>query len=252
MAIFIATLFLYFLVTIPFLPFLSRGNKKARYILIHLLQNFCRFGLLFMQVKVKRFDPNQHLSHFSNGLIVCNHMSYIDVLVLYSQMPACFVTSQEIRETPFLGQLCLLAGCLFVERRDKSNLSREVKELSQAMESGLSVTIFPEATSTDGSEVIRFRRPLFQSAIDANKPVLAMTLNYKSVSGAAVTKENRDLLCWYGDMSFLPHLWDFFKQSHVDAEIVIGQLMPVNPESDNALLAEESHRIVSANFHAFR
>ncbi len=252
MAIFIATLFFYFLVTIPFLPFLSRGNRKARFFLIHLLQNFCRFGLLFMQVKVKRHDPSQYLPQFSNGLIVCNHMSYLDVLVLYSQMPSCFVTSQEIRETPFLGQLCLLAGCLFVERRDKTNLSREVKELSQAMESGLSVTIFPEATSTDGSEVIRFRRPLFQSAIDAKKPILAMTLNYKSVSGAPVTKENRDLLCWYGDMSFLPHLWNFFKQSHVEAEILIGSLMNIKLDFDTAALAEQSHKIVSSQFKAFR
>lgn len=238
------TLFSYFLFTSPFLltgQFMPVQTKRWQLKVIGLYARFC---VWFMGIGVE-FNSEGNWPH---GLIVCNHLSYIDVLILASLRPACFVTSVEIKETPVLGQISSLAGCLFVERRNKTNLSQEIKELTQALKMSIPVVIFPEATSTNGESVLRFRRPLFQSAIDAHVPVVPLTLNYQTVDGERVSQANRDLLCWYGDMSFVPHLWNFLK---IKQTLVTIDMAETIVSSDLDTLVQESHLSVSQKFKPF-
>jgi 1-acyl-sn-glycerol-3-phosphate acyltransferase len=83
-----------------------------------------------------------------------------------------------MKNTFFLGQICKFASCLFVERRSRGNLDQEIKEITDALNYGHNVLIFPEGTSTNGDEVLRFKRPLFNAAIFSSKKVLPATLNY--------------------------------------------------------------------------
>jgi 1-acyl-sn-glycerol-3-phosphate acyltransferase len=154
-----------------------------------------------------------------NALVAGNHVSYLDVIVYGSQIRTCFVTSVEIKETPFLGQVCLMGGCLFVERRSRTGLHKEIDQLKEGLERGLNVTIFPEATSTNGERILRFRRPLFLAAIQAQKPVIPICVNYQKLGEEPVTIKNRDKVCWYGDMPFASHLWDVCGFGSIDAEI---------------------------------
>jgi len=175
-----------------------------------------RFCAWFMGLRVRFHGA---VPRDENFLMVANHMSYLDVLGLAAHLPTRFVTSVEMRDTPFLGQIARLAGCLFVERRSRDNLSREVMALSDALGDGERVLVFPEATSTDGSSVLRFRRPLFQAALDAGVRVLPLCLNYRRISGQDVTAKNRDDVCWYGDMGFVGHLWGVFQHHEVVLEV---------------------------------
>lgn len=186
-------------------------------------------------------------SSSKNYLIVSNHLSYLDVLIISSIIPSCFVTSKEIKDSFFLGQIVTLAGCLFVDRRDKRNLKNEIGELRDALRHNLSVTIFPEATSTNGNEVIRFRRPLFESSIATGKPILPLTINYKKISSRPVNASNRDIVCWYGDMDFLPHFLKVLEQDSIDVELVFCPV--IIPEMVNSLeLAIKSHQKISNAF----
>lgn len=178
--------------------------------------------------------------------MVSNHMSYVDVLLLASQRPACFVTSQEIKETPGLGIICQAGGCLFVNRKNRRNLGGEVKELSEAMRDGMTVTIFPEATSSNGHGVLKFRRPLFNAAIDANVPVLPITINYLSIDGVPLQSTNRDVICWYGDMPFFPHIMSLFSTKKIRAQVVVGK--PLSPALEVTELADLSYAHVSSQF----
>ena len=162
----------------------------------------------------------------SNMMIVSNHLSYLDILILSSIFPACYVTSQEVKETIGLGHLTRLAGCLFVERRSRNNLGRETDDIRQALGAGLNVVIFPEGTSTNGDSVLRFRQPLFQAAIDAKKPVLPVTLNYVSMNREPVTRLNRDRLFWYGDMTFLDHFLGLGQVGSIDVRLRISEALP--------------------------
>ncbi len=246
MSIFVLSLGVYFTCTLITLPFITIFNsERVRSIVVSFVGLLSRFALWFMGVKL---TLNGATTYPQGKLIVSNHLSYIDVLVIASRFPSCFVTSVEIKQTPFLGQLCSLAGCLFVERRSRDNLSKEVGALTRALKAGIDVTIFPEATSTNGESVIRFRRPLFQAAIDANVSVLPITLNYRKIDDSRVNPENRDFVFWYGDMPFLGHLWSFFMLKRVDVEMSLSKSIELSEGLDKNLLCERAYDSVFTHY----
>lgn len=244
---FVTALFSYFLTALPFYPYFKVQPMKARRIINKIIGAYARFACWFMGIKVERIVIEE-VGKGENHLIVSNHLSYTDILAICSFYPSCFVTSVEMRDTPILGQICKLAGCVFVERRNKKNLGVEVEEITNALKFGLNVVIFPEATSTNGEEVIRFRRPLFKASQDSGVSVKPITVNYKSMEGEPITLKNRDTVFWYGDMTFADHLWGVFKQKTIVIELTIGQKIEANEGVEHGDLAEMSHEVVSSTY----
>jgi lyso-ornithine lipid O-acyltransferase len=217
---------------------------KRRKRLSRLVSFYSKIGLRILNIDLK---VNGKLPD-GNFLIVCNHMGYLDVICLATVLRSNFVTSVEIRETPFLGYLTQLGGCLYVERRNKSNLINEIKDVVDALKCGINVCIFPEATSTDGSEVIRFRRPLFRAAQEAKVPVLPVTINYNRIDGEIVDVKTRDLLCWYGEMSFLPHLLKMMTLKKIEISLDIHEPVTIHTEEEVPTTADATHDLVASRF----
>lgn len=237
----------YFIITPMLYPYFLVNPMGARKIIRKIVSRFANWTRWFMGVRVNRIIEEE-FNKDEAYLIVSNHLSYTDMLAITSYYPCCFVTSVEMKNIPFLGQICILAGCVFVERRNKKNLGAEVQEITDALKSGLSVVVFPEATSTNGEEVIRFRRPLFRSAIDSGVKVKPLTINYRTLEGEPVTLKNRDFVFWYGDMTFPDHLWGVFKSRFIDVDLTVGKGIEVSQFEDHAELAEKSHEIVSHKY----
>lgn len=182
----------------------------------------------------------------SPAFIVSNHLGYLDALVISSLLPVSFVTSIEMHDTFFIGQITKLAGCLYVERRNKENIHNEISMLTEALNNGVNVCVFPEATSTNGESVLRFRKPLYTAAIQSKTPVIPLCLNYESIDGLPVRSDNRDLLFWYDNMPFFSHLWSLWNIRDAHVRVTFGQ--PILTTSDAASVAEESHLTVSSHF----
>lgn len=236
----------FFLSTLIFYPCFLILPSLTRKFLVEIVSFYARIMLWILGIKAE-FKNADYFDRHPNYLIVSNHLSYIDVMILASRFPACFVTSQEVRRSFFLGQIVSLAGCLFVDRKNRSQLKDEINELREALQTGLNVTVFPEATSTNGDEVLRFRRPLFESSLATEKPILPMTINYKCISGEALSMNNRDTICWYGDMDFFPHFMTLLEQSEIKAEVILSE--PFLPELMPTIeLALKSHELVSRSF----
>ena len=207
--------------------------------IIFVMSSYCKFSLKLIGIRVKKYGK------IESPFVVSNHLSYLDILVLASLHPTAFVTSVEIREMPGLGLLTELGGCLFVERRSRANLSKEIQDLTNALNKNIPVTIFPEATSTNAESVLRFKRPLFQASQDSGKSVTPICINYLKVDGEYLNKQNRDTVCWYGSMDFLPHLWKLMEKREILVEIrVLNSLSPEEP----AIMAVASHQMVQENF----
>lgn len=161
---------------------------------------FSRLMLRLLGVRVTATGPVPP----GGSLVVANHVSYLDILVLAAQRPCVFVTSHEVRDTPFLGLLSVLGGTLFIERRRKGcNIPAEIDTISAVIDAGLTVVIFPEGTSSNGEQVLPFKPTLLAAAGKA--AVIPAAISYDELNGAAVSADNRDTLFWYGDMTFLPH-----------------------------------------------
>ena len=233
-----------FLVVTGVLYLFVWGKWRRTRVGVFVMTLYCRYGLWILGVKVNliNFKP------VPNALYVCNHLSYLDVLVIASHIPSCFVTSVEVKETPFLGQLCVMAGCLFVERRNKLNILVEIRELTEALNRGFSITIFPEATSTDGSSVLRFRKPLYFSAVEAKRPVVPMCLNYRTIAGQPVSVKNRDDICWYGSMDFASHLWRLIGARVVTVDLVFSDVLDSAQFTEVPELVSASQRAVESVF----
>lgn len=223
----------------------SRDIWTFRQKIIPWISAYSRLGIRIMGFRIAIVGPHERLSQ-GPFLVASNHMSYLDILILSSQMPGCFVTSQEIREIPFLGHLCMLAGCLFVERRNKENIHNEIYELTEALRKGMNVIFFPEATSTNGEQILRFRKPLFQSAINAPGKILPMCLNYIAINNDNVSAQNRDLLCWYGDMEFAPHLWKLMRAKTVDVQIQVLDVVTLKTDNPQELAELSQHQVTRA------
>lgn len=212
------------------------------------LKYWARWGCWVLKVRPNPIGTFDRVRDVRGALFVGNHLSYMDVLVFASNIDCGFVTSMEIKETPVLGQVCTMAGCSFVERRNKMNIHNEVREISETLKAGLNVAIFPESTSTNGEQILRFRRPLYTAAIDAGRPVIPFCINYRLVGGRPIDSVSRDTVMWYGDMEFVSHLWALSGNGGTVVDLIFLEPIPTSPADESAALAEASQRAVESVF----
>jgi 1-acyl-sn-glycerol-3-phosphate acyltransferase len=236
----------FFLTTLPLYPWLQLDAKRVRPLLIHLTSFAARFMVMVLGLKVKVSGEVSLWKKRGGHLIVANHMSYLDVILLAASRPTSFVTSVEIKRSLGLGQITQLAGCLFVNRQDRRSLVGEVSELAEALRAGLDVVVFPEATSTNGEALRRFKRPLFNAALKAQVPVLPVTINYLSANGERLTAQTRDALCWYGDMDFIPHFMALCRLK--SAELSLHIETPISEVEHTDTLTATAFERVSRHF----
>jgi len=187
-----------------------------------------------------------------NYFMVCNHMSYLDLIFLGSGEPSVFVTSVEMRDTPFLGDIAKLGGAYFVERRDRSKIPGEVKELAELMRGGFNVFVFPEATSTHGMHILPFKKAMFTAALEAQVDILPICLRYEEVDGEPFNEHNKEKICWYGDMAFLPHFKNVMGLKQLKVTVTYLEPLSLAEYPDRTLLAEAAHQRISQHYFANR
>ena len=191
------------LLEITFIPTKTNASR-ARW-----LHRWCRFAsrVLGLSLASKGAVPN-------TGLLVCNHLSYLDVIALSALVPCAFVAKQEVRAWPLFGWLARAAGTIFVDRNRRSATARDVDQVQEALDSGLLVVLFPEGTSTDGSTVLPFKSSMLQGAVQSQIPIAAAGLDYRLNHGSVA-----DEVCYWRDMTLLPHLLNLFGKPVINAEV---------------------------------
>ncbi|MFN7729777.1 MAG: lysophospholipid acyltransferase family protein [Bdellovibrio sp.] len=234
-----------FLVTTLAGHLLIRNVTKRRHYFTGIVHAFAKWGLWFLNTKVSATNRPPKTQNF---LLVSNHLGILDIVVLASITPTLFITSVEMKNTPGLGLLCEMGGCLFVERRDRSKIQKEIGEIRVALQQGVNITLFPEGTSTNGERVIAFKKSLLTAAAGTGVPVLPLVVNYTSVDGEPVQDRNRDQVCWYGDQPFPSAFWRLLTNHSVVAEVEFFDPVQVISDDERREIAAYAHRVISANF----
>jgi 1-acyl-sn-glycerol-3-phosphate acyltransferase len=152
-----------------------------------------------------------------SGLLVANHLSYLDILVLCSVMPAIFVSKSEVRQWPLFGWLASLGGTLFIQRERRTHVGPINREIAAAMDAGALVVVFPEGTSTNGDDVLPFRSPLLEPVTGGQHPIAVAYLHYEVDGGNA-----RNDVCYWGDHTFFPHAVNLLGKKRVRATVRLG------------------------------
>lgn len=150
----------------------------------------------------------------SHGLLVCNHLSYLDIPVLASLTPAVFVAKQDLKSWPVIGWLTRLAGTLFVDREHRLRVGQVNEEIQNALEHGGLVVLFPEGTSSDGKTVLPFKSSLLEPAVQQRHPLSVGLIQYQLEEG-----DVSEDVCYWGDMTFFPHLLNLLSLRTVRASV---------------------------------
>jgi 1-acyl-sn-glycerol-3-phosphate acyltransferase len=200
-----------------------------------------------LRVRLRRFGTP---SAAPKRLIVANHVSWLDILVMGAMEPMTFLAKKEIG-APFLGrQAALLQGVVFVDRGRKRAIPKVNADMAEAMRAGEPVVLFAEATTGDGNRLLRFRSSHFQAirqACDGNRSdavVQPVFLHYSRVAGMPIARIDRPTVAWYGEMTFLPHLWRVIFSGGIACDVHYGGPLHIGVDQDRKSLTRATEEAV--------
>jgi len=206
------------LILILFRPF---GKLTSRRI-----STFCGpfWGKLFtkilgIHVNVKGIENHRR---GQNYCLISNHMSYLDILIMASVFPTLFVSRHDVKYWPLLGTIAWIRGAIFVDRSITSMRERPYsKKIIKYLQNGFNVLIFPEGKTSNGENVLPFKKTIFSCPVKAGTAILPITNRYTFIDGEPFSEQNRDRVCWYGRMTFLDHIWNVLKLQKFEVAVTI-------------------------------
>jgi len=155
-------------------------------------------GLLRVECRVHgHFAPNG-----GNVLVVANHISWLDIVVLNAACPVRFVAKAELARWPVAGALARAGGTLFIERARRRDTHRVSQTVTEALRAGDIVAVFPEGTTSAGETTLPFKSSLLQSIVDADGDVLPLAIRYGDTAGARSAAA-----AYVGDDTFMASFW---------------------------------------------
>ena len=202
-----------FFIHVALFLLIRRQKGKQR-----IIKKYCQLALRSLNIKLtfKEEPPNKK----ENFLIVCNHLSYLDILILYSFLEnPCFVVAKDILETKFLGSIPRHAEAYGVERKKLNNLNEDITAIKNILLKGRNVVLFPEGATGNGKTLKPFKSPFFKSAILAKKKVFPLCINYILIDGKPFNEKNKDRILWRGQ-PIVKHFFRFCQNQKVECEIV--------------------------------
>lgn len=187
-------------------------NQKLRESVTRSAGEFCQiFGI---KIRAEGFDQLRG----SNRIVTSNHLSYIDIIVLLSQEPFAFLTSKEVYQHWFTGPFIRFSGSSYVDRKSPSQLRGEYSRLEKLLKE-TPIVLFPEATSSNGRQVLSFKRALLEWARTQSLAVQTSCLRYTSWNQTPLQPNDNkwsDRIHYYGEMGFFSHLWNFLETKSLD------------------------------------
>ncbi len=111
-------------------------------------------------------------------LLVANHISWLDILVLHAARHCRFVSKADVKHWPLIGSLATGAGTLYIERESRRDAMRVVHHMAESLRAGDILAVFPEGTTSDGTTLLPFHANLLQAAIAADAPALPVALQF--------------------------------------------------------------------------
>ncbi len=176
-------------------------------------------------------------------LMVANHLSYMDILVLASRLDAVFVAKAEIASWPVLGPICRSMDTLFLNRARTREIPEILERIEALQRNRQGVIFFPEGSTSDGSSVVPFRPSLLAVAARSGRPVSWACLSYRTPAGCEPAGRR---VHWFGGAGFIGHLVRLAALPGFEARLTLGERRFRN--SDRKALADELWKAVLAAY----
>jgi 1-acyl-sn-glycerol-3-phosphate acyltransferase len=152
-------------------------------------------------------------------LLVANHISWLDILVMHAACYCRFVSKADVKTWPLVGTLATGAGTIYIERESRRDALRVVHHMAQSLKSGEVVAVFPEGTTSDGVSLLPFHANLIQAAVAAGAPIQPVALSFVD----SATREVSLTPCYIGDDSLVASVWKTLSGPPVTAVVSYGE-----------------------------
>lgn len=196
-------------------PFVAISTDRAREWRNRNFRGWARASVRVMglQIRVNNAAPRP------GCFLVANHLSYVDVIVLSSQMDCAFVAKSEVARWPIVGFICRTMDTIFIDRHVRRDLPRVMQQIERTLQEGLGVVLFPEGTSSSG-QVLPFKTSLLELAARKQVPVHYARIAYTVPPGETPVEQS---VCWWGDMTFPDHLVRLLQLPWFQADLAYGK-----------------------------
>jgi len=202
-------------------------------IISRLNRNFTLLLRLILNIKVTVTGDEGQMER-GGYVIIANHVSYVDGIVLGSIFPILFVSKREVRSWPIVGQWNLLCGSIFINRQRKEEVGALVEEMTRKLKHEANILLFPEGTSTNGEKMLPFQTVPLAAPLRNRSIIVPVTLTYKSINDQPVSTANRDFIYWYGEMDFVSHFWNLLALGGVEVLVTIQPKIECFRYEDNS------------------
>jgi len=229
-------LIIYLLLTLALLPFqfiIVFFIKNYAYIIPYFYHKIC---LRIFGIKIKTFGK---VSINSPILLISNHASYLDIIILGSLFKTSFIAKKEISKWPLLGILAKLQNTIFIDRR-VSSLKNQENQIIKHLNEKKNLVIFPEGTSSDGNRVLPFKSSLFnifEKNLNSKILVQTITIVYKKINGIPMNRIERKNITWHSNMDLIPNIFNVLKKLSIEVEIIFNDEFLPSKEYDRKKLA---------------
>lgn len=173
------------------------------------------------------------------GLLICSHLSYLDILAISAVTPAVFVSKAEVRNWPLFGWFAVISGTVFVDRERRTQVGEVNREIESALSDGALVVVFPEGTSSNGDTILPFRTSLLEPAARGSHEISVGWIHYELEDGDA-----RQEVCYWGGHAFLSHLLNMLGKKRIRATMRFAKFQRAT--DDRKVLAVQLHDAVVA------
>jgi 1-acyl-sn-glycerol-3-phosphate acyltransferase len=195
--------------------------------------------LLAIRVEVEGETPQG--ARRKPALLVANHVSWLDIFAIGAVRHTRFIAKHEIRDWPLAGWIANRAGTLFVRRGSRKDAARTTEAMREALSSGDWVGFFPEGTTTEGDQLLRFHSALFEPAIGHGAPVRPVAVRYEHPDGTLLREA-----AFVGDMSFAESLGRVIGVRSTVVRIVFAPPIEAAQGDRRSIASEAERRIASA------
>lgn len=182
-------------------------------------------------------------------LLVANHSSWLDIVVLTSILPVVFIAKSEIAGWPLFGLFAKLQRSVFVDRSRRQATGDVTKTIAGRLAEGDPVVLFGEGKAGDGNRVLPFRSALLGALREAlgnggRGYVQPVSIAYTRLHGLPMGRQHRPEAAWYGGMSLGPHLLNVVREGAIDVVVSFGVPLEVEPGVDRKQLARDTEDAV--------
>lgn len=209
------------------------------------LVRWCYAGIL--RITGIRLTISGHLAAVRPLLLVTNHLSYLDVVILGAAAPVRFTPKSEISSWPVIGGICRMCDAVFIDRRPEK-ISDMKQSLETALAGGNVISLFPEGSTGNGLHLLPFRSGFFSLAEEPiagrELTVQPAAIHYTHIRRLPIDTTQWPHIAWYGDMQLVPHLLSLLKLGPINAELVFLPPVALSRFGDRKQLANHCQQAI--------